>query len=117
MPPRMALEISISRTASDSSVRCEFALQSAPLTKSVWNKSRRRRHISLAPPGGTLQRRPFGGEQILHFPTWTDCRRFRALTEKGQRSAIIGGGFIGSEFAAAVYQGPLASHMRELRWD
>jgi hypothetical protein len=62
-------------------------------------------------PPGTLQRLPFGGEQILHG------RCFRALTEKRSEVCHYWRSFIGSEFAAAVYQGPLASHIRELRWD
>ncbi|MDA3852445.1 MAG: FAD-dependent oxidoreductase [Spirochaetaceae bacterium] len=52
--------------------------------------------------GGTTRRLPFGGDEIVYFRTISDYRRLRALTEKGQKFAVIGGGFIGSEIAAAL---------------
>jgi NADPH-dependent 2,4-dienoyl-CoA reductase/sulfur reductase-like enzyme len=45
---------------------------------------------------------PFGGHRIIYFRTLDDYRRLRALTEQGQRFAVVGGGFIGSEIAAAL---------------
>jgi NADPH-dependent 2,4-dienoyl-CoA reductase/sulfur reductase-like enzyme len=45
---------------------------------------------------------PFGGEQIIYFRTLDDYERLRALTLAGQHFAVIGGGFIGSEVAAAL---------------
>ncbi|HEV3344237.1 MAG TPA: FAD/NAD(P)-binding oxidoreductase [Pirellulales bacterium] len=56
----------------------------------------------LLATGGTPRRLPFGGDQIIYFRTLDDYERLRALTDQGQRFAIIGGGFIGSEIAAAL---------------
>ena len=52
--------------------------------------------------GGSPRRLPFGNDDIIYFRTLADYRRLRELTEKGQRFAVIGGGFIGSEIAAAL---------------
>ena len=59
-------------------------------------------HKLLLATGSTPRRLPFGGEQIIYFRTLDDYQRLRALTEKGRRFAVIGGGFIGSEIAAAL---------------
>src|SRR5262249_4809138 len=48
------------------------------------------------------RRLPFGGEQIIYFRTLDDYQRLRALTTTGQHFTVIGGGFIGSEVAAAL---------------
>lgn len=56
----------------------------------------------LLATGGSPRRLPFGDDHIINFRTLADYRRLRALTEKGQRFAVIGGGFIGSEIAAAL---------------
>ena len=56
----------------------------------------------LLATGGSPRRLPFGDDHINYFRTLADYRRLRALTEKGQRFAVIGGGFIGSEIAAAL---------------
>jgi 3-phenylpropionate/trans-cinnamate dioxygenase ferredoxin reductase component len=56
----------------------------------------------LLATGGSPRRLPFGDDNIIYFRTLADYRRLRALTEKGQRFAVIGGGFIGSEIAAAL---------------
>jgi NADPH-dependent 2,4-dienoyl-CoA reductase/sulfur reductase-like enzyme len=56
----------------------------------------------LLATGGTPRRLPFGDDQIIYFRTLADYRRLRAWTEKGLRIAVIGGGFIGSELAAAL---------------
>jgi NADPH-dependent 2,4-dienoyl-CoA reductase/sulfur reductase-like enzyme len=56
----------------------------------------------LLATGGRPRRLPFGDEQIIYFRTLADYRRLRALTEAGRRFAVIGGGFIGSEIAAAL---------------
>jgi NADPH-dependent 2,4-dienoyl-CoA reductase/sulfur reductase-like enzyme len=56
----------------------------------------------LLATGGTPRRLPFGGEQIIYFRTVDDYQRLRALTKSGQQFAVIGGGFIGSEIAAAL---------------
>ena len=56
----------------------------------------------LLATGGTPRRLPFGGDQIIYYRTVDDYERLRALTRAGQQFAVIGGGFIGSEIAAAL---------------
>jgi 3-phenylpropionate/trans-cinnamate dioxygenase ferredoxin reductase component len=56
----------------------------------------------LLATGGQPRRLPFGGDRIVYFRTLSDYRRLRALAETGRRFAVIGGGFIGSEIAAAL---------------
>ena len=56
----------------------------------------------LLATGGRPRRLAFGDDQIIYFRTLSDYRRLRALTETSQRFAVIGGGFIGSEIAAAL---------------
>ncbi|MGH2603272.1 MAG: NAD(P)/FAD-dependent oxidoreductase, partial [Dehalococcoidia bacterium] len=56
----------------------------------------------LLATGGTPRRLPFGDDRVIYFRTVEDYRRLRALTDQRQRFAIIGGGFIGSEIAAAL---------------
>ncbi|HEX9987537.1 MAG TPA: FAD-dependent oxidoreductase [Chloroflexia bacterium] len=56
----------------------------------------------LLATGGTPRRLPFGGDDIVYFRTLQDYLRLRALTERGERFAVIGGGFIGSEVSAAL---------------
>ena len=56
----------------------------------------------LLATGGRPRRLAFGDDQIIYFRTLSDYRRLRALTETGRRFAVIGGGFIGSEIAAAL---------------
>jgi len=56
----------------------------------------------LLATGGRPRRLPFGGERVIYFRTLGDYRRLRAV--EGLRVAVIGGGFIGSEIAAALAQ-------------
>ena len=56
----------------------------------------------LLATGGTPRRFPWGGDDVIYYRTLDDYRRLRGLTEHGQRFAVIGGGFIGSEIAAAL---------------
>jgi NADPH-dependent 2,4-dienoyl-CoA reductase/sulfur reductase-like enzyme len=56
----------------------------------------------LLATGGTPRRLAFGGESVIYFRTMRDYQRLRASTEHGRRYAVIGGGFIGSEIAAAL---------------
>ncbi len=56
----------------------------------------------LLATGGRPRLLGFGDDRIIYFRTLSDYRRLRALTEKGRRFAVIGGGFIGSEIAAAL---------------
>lgn len=57
---------------------------------------------ALLATGGTPRRLPFGGDDILYYRTLQDYRKLRSLSEIKQRFAVIGGGFIGSEVAAAL---------------
>lgn len=56
----------------------------------------------LLATGGTPRRLPFGDNQIIYFRTLADYRLLRFRAEQKQRFAVIGGGFIGSEIAAAL---------------
>ena len=56
----------------------------------------------LLATGGTPRRLPFGGESVIYFRTLDDYRRLHALAQEGKTFAVIGGGFIGSEIAAAL---------------
>ncbi len=56
----------------------------------------------LLATGGIPRRFPFGEEYIIYYRTLDDYRNLRALTETKQRFAVIGGGFIGTELAAAL---------------
>jgi NADPH-dependent 2,4-dienoyl-CoA reductase/sulfur reductase-like enzyme len=56
----------------------------------------------LLATGGAPRRLPFGDNEIIYFRTLDDYERLRKLTTQYQRFAIIGGGFIGSEIAAAL---------------
>src|SRR4051794_1915517 len=56
----------------------------------------------LLATGGTPRRLPFEDEGVIYFRTLEDYRLLRARTEEGNDFAVIGGGFIGSELAAAL---------------
>jgi len=56
----------------------------------------------LLATGGTPRRLPFESDKIVYFRTLADYRRLRALAAQPQRFAVVGGGFIGSEVAAAL---------------
>jgi 3-phenylpropionate/trans-cinnamate dioxygenase ferredoxin reductase component len=52
--------------------------------------------------GGKPRRLPFGGDAILYYRTLKDYQRLLGMTVKVQNFAVIGGGFIGVELAAAL---------------
>jgi 3-phenylpropionate/trans-cinnamate dioxygenase ferredoxin reductase subunit len=56
----------------------------------------------LLATGGTPRRFPFDGGEVIYFRTLEDYRRLRELSQEGGHFAVIGGGFIGSEIAAAL---------------
>jgi NADPH-dependent 2,4-dienoyl-CoA reductase/sulfur reductase-like enzyme len=56
----------------------------------------------LLATGGKPRKLPFGGENIIYYRTLSDYQRLRALTDKGRKFAVIGGGFIGAEIAASL---------------
>lgn len=59
-------------------------------------------HRLLLATGGRPRRLPFGGDEVIYYRTIADFRRLHALTDQRQRFAVIGGGFIGAEIAAAL---------------
>ncbi len=56
----------------------------------------------LLATGGTVRRLPFGGDDVIYFRTLRDYRRLRQAADRPGRLVVIGGGFIGSEVAAAL---------------
>jgi NADPH-dependent 2,4-dienoyl-CoA reductase/sulfur reductase-like enzyme len=56
----------------------------------------------LLATGGTPRRLKLDTEQIIYFRTYDDYRRLHALAQERLRFAVLGGGFIGSEIAAAL---------------
>jgi len=57
----------------------------------------------LLATGGTPRRLPFGGnKQLIYYRTYDDYRRLHALAAEHIKFAVLGGGFIGSEVAAAL---------------
>jgi 3-phenylpropionate/trans-cinnamate dioxygenase ferredoxin reductase component len=56
----------------------------------------------LLATGGRPRRLPFGGDEVIYFRTLDDYRRLRTLADEEARFLVIGGGFIGSEIAAAL---------------
>lgn len=56
----------------------------------------------LLATGGAPRRLPFGGDNIIYYRDFASYQRLRELTENHDRFAVIGGGFIGSELAAAL---------------
>jgi 3-phenylpropionate/trans-cinnamate dioxygenase ferredoxin reductase subunit len=56
----------------------------------------------LLATGGRPRSLPFGGDDVIYFRTLDDYRRLRALADEKARFLVIGGGFIGSEIAAAL---------------
>ena len=56
----------------------------------------------LLATGGRPRRFAFDGNDVVYFRTAADYRHLRQLTETSQRFAVVGGGFIGSELAAAL---------------
>jgi len=58
----------------------------------------------LLATGGRPRRLPFDpeGDRIIYFRSVDDYLRLRELVAVGRRFAVIGGGFIGSEIAAAL---------------
>lgn len=56
----------------------------------------------LLATGGSVRTLPFSAEGIIHFRTFDDYQLLRARADDGKRSLVVGGGFIGSEIAAAL---------------
>lgn len=56
----------------------------------------------LLATGGTPRRLPADSDAVLYFRTLDDYQSLRLLAQEKQRFAVVGGGFIGSEIAAAL---------------
>jgi NADPH-dependent 2,4-dienoyl-CoA reductase/sulfur reductase-like enzyme len=56
----------------------------------------------LLATGGTPSKLPFGGENIIYYRTLEDYQHLREMCGQGKHFGVIGGGFIGSEIAAAL---------------
>ncbi|HYV91603.1 MAG TPA: FAD/NAD(P)-binding oxidoreductase [Chitinophagales bacterium] len=56
----------------------------------------------LIATGGTINRLPFEVEGIIYYRTYDDYKNLRKQTERAKHIVVIGGGFIGSEAAAAL---------------
>ena len=56
----------------------------------------------LIATGGSPNHLPFGGDDIMYYRDLQDYLELRKWTEEGKRFLVIGGGFIGSEIAAAL---------------
>ncbi|HQT92297.1 MAG TPA: FAD-dependent oxidoreductase, partial [Candidatus Kryptobacter bacterium] len=56
----------------------------------------------LLATGGTVRRLPFGGDDVIYFRTFEDYTRLRSAEDEVSGIVVIGGGFIGSEVAAAL---------------
>jgi 3-phenylpropionate/trans-cinnamate dioxygenase ferredoxin reductase subunit len=56
----------------------------------------------LLATGGRPRRLQFGDDEAIYFRTLADYRQLRGLTGGNARFLVIGGGFIGSEIAAAL---------------
>ena len=56
----------------------------------------------LIATGGAPRRLPFADDGVIYFRTLDDYQRLRALADHNAKFLVIGGGFIGSEIAAAL---------------
>ncbi|HEY5571806.1 MAG TPA: FAD-dependent oxidoreductase [Anaerolineales bacterium] len=56
----------------------------------------------LLATGGSPRELPFGKGHIIYYRTVEDYKQLRELTQEARHFAVLGGGFIGSEIAAAL---------------
>lgn len=56
----------------------------------------------LLATGSSPRRLPFGNDRIIYYRTVNDYERLRRLADLHEQFTVIGGGFIGSEIAAAL---------------
>ncbi|HZO20416.1 MAG TPA: FAD-dependent oxidoreductase [Gemmatimonadaceae bacterium] len=80
------------------------AVEIDPVKKRVTDDAGReyRFHKLLLATGGSARRLPMESDEIIYFRTYDDYRRLRSLAEQPRRFAVLGGGFIGTEIAAAL---------------
>lgn len=92
---RDGVDLRLGQTVTSLDVKQKQAIDSQG-TAYTWDKL-------LLATGGTPRRLPEGGgDRVIYYRTLDDYERLRALTQQGQRFAVIGGGFIGWEIAAAL---------------
>src|SRR4030095_10722957 len=56
----------------------------------------------LLATGGKSRKFSFTEDNIIYYRTYDDYKKLRSLTETTEKFAVVGGGFIGSEIAAAL---------------
>ena len=56
----------------------------------------------LLATGGSPRKLPFGGDELIYYRTLDDYNNLRDLCGQNKHFGVIGGGFIGSEIAAAL---------------
>src|SRR5689334_22741744 len=56
----------------------------------------------LLATGGTPRQFPGAPDGVIYFRTLDDYRRLRDAATEGKHAVVVGGGFIGSELAAAL---------------
>ncbi len=56
----------------------------------------------LLATGGTPRHLPFGGDEIIYYRSLADFNKLHEMSTHLERFIVIGGGFIGSEIAAAL---------------
>ncbi len=59
-------------------------------------------HKLLLATGGRPRRLPFGEQDVIYYRYAKDFRHLHMLAQSHSRFAVIGGGFVGSEIAAAL---------------
>jgi 3-phenylpropionate/trans-cinnamate dioxygenase ferredoxin reductase component len=74
---------------------------SSKIVKTSDGKEYRYEKLLLA-TGGRPRKLPFGGDNVIYFRTAEDYGKLRSLSERVSDFVVIGGGFIGSEIAAAL---------------
>jgi 3-phenylpropionate/trans-cinnamate dioxygenase ferredoxin reductase subunit len=56
----------------------------------------------LLATGGSVRRLPHDGQSVIYFRTFDDYTLLKERARRGSKAVVIGGGFIGSEIAAAL---------------
>ncbi len=92
--PSENVALHLSRTATGISIKDKIVLDDQGASYEF-------RKLLLA-TGGNVRTLPYKAEGIIYFRTLDDYRHLRDLTAHGNNFVVIGGGFIGSEIAAAL---------------
>jgi 3-phenylpropionate/trans-cinnamate dioxygenase ferredoxin reductase subunit len=92
--PELGVDVHVGRSI----VSLDLAAQSATDDLGVQHSYEK----LLLATGGAPRRLPGGGDDIVYFRTLDDFRRLHDVAGDSVRAAVVGGGFIGSEIAAAL---------------